>query len=124
MMIRLAQLMPMLGMAAALAPVSLWAHEYGPDPRYTAAPGDDPLACSTATCHTSQAKGGPINAGGGGVSVTFSSGITYTPGVPVTMTVTVTDPVNTHYGFQLTARLETCALSGGQNGQPGDLPSG
>src|ERR1700675_4954348 len=90
---------------AAMVPLLLFAYASGPDPRHTAAPGDDPLACSTAGCHTGLAKGGPINAAGGGVTVTFSSGSSYTPGQPVNITVNVTDPVNTFHGFQMTARL-------------------
>ena len=59
--------------------------------------------------------------GGGGVTATFSSGTTYTPGgAPVTITVTVTDPVNKHFGFQMTARPES-DLS---NGQAGDFTAG
>ena len=52
-------------------------------------------------------KGGPSNAAGGAVTATFSSGKTYTPGQAVTVTVNVTDPVNTFHGFQMTARLES-----------------
>src|SRR6266404_2760167 len=96
------------GLLAALAPAYLYAHVTGPDQRLTAAPGDDQLACATAGCHTGLAKGGPINAAGGGVTATLSSA-TYTPGVPITITVNVTDPnpANTHFGFQMTARLES-----------------
>jgi uncharacterized protein (TIGR03437 family) len=93
--------------SAAMVPMLLFAYASGPDPRYTAAPGDSPLACASAGCHTGLAKGGPINAAGGVVTATFSSGTTYTPGQPVTITVNVTDPVNTLHGFQMTARLES-----------------
>jgi uncharacterized protein (TIGR03437 family) len=104
-----------------LVPVAILAYEYGPDPRYTGAPGDNQLACAASGCHTGLAAGGPINAGGGGVTATFSSGTTYTPGgAPITITVTVTDPVNKHYGFQMTARLETNLTEG----QAGDFTSG
>jgi hypothetical protein len=55
------------------------------------------------------------------VTATFSSGTTYTPGgAPITITVTVTDPVNTHYGFQMTARPE----SNLSQGQAGDFTAG
>ena len=90
---------------AAMVPMLLYAFASGPDPRYTAAPGDSPLACATAGCHTGSAKGGPINAAGGAVTATFSSGSSYTPGQAITITVTVTDPVNTLHGFQMSARL-------------------
>src|SRR3984957_6509765 len=110
-----------VGTFAVLVPIALLAYEYGPDPRYTGAPGDNALACANSGCHTGLAAGGPINAGGGGVTATFSSGTTYTPGgPPITITVTVTDPVNTHYGFQMTARLETDLV----NGQAGDFTAG
>ncbi|HEY2843096.1 MAG TPA: hypothetical protein VGJ09_05570, partial [Bryobacteraceae bacterium] len=92
---------------AAMVPVVLYALAEGPDVRYTAAPGDSPLACASSGCHTGLPQGGPINAAGGSVSATFSSGTTYTPGQPVMITVTVTDPVNTLHGFQMTARLES-----------------
>lgn len=110
------------GAFSMMAPFALLAHEYGPDPRYTGAPGDDQLACSSSGCHTGLPKGGPINASAsGGVTATFSGGLTYTPGgAPITITVTVTDPTNTHYGFQMTARLETDLV----NGQAGSFTAG
>ena len=92
---------------AAMVPMLLYAFASGPDPRYTAAPGDNPMACANAGCHSGLAKGGPINAAGGAVTATFSSGSTYTPGQVITITVDVTDPVNTLHGFQMTARLES-----------------
>lgn len=79
------------------------------------------MACATSGCHTGLAKGGPINSSGGGVAAVFSGGLAYTPGgPPITITVTVTDPTNTHFGFQMTARLES-DLS---NGQAGDFTAG
>ncbi|HTB10404.1 MAG TPA: choice-of-anchor V domain-containing protein [Bryobacteraceae bacterium] len=110
-----------VGAFAVLVPLALLAYEYGPDPRYTGAPGDNQLACANSGCHTGLAAGGPINKGGGGVTATFSSGTTYTPGgPPITITVTVTDPVNIHYGFQMTARPE----SNLSQGQAGDFTAG
>ncbi len=81
----------------------------GPDPGYTGAPGDDPLAC--ASCHT----GTPLNGGGGNVVVNFPNGLTYSPGVQQTFSIVITDPVARAYGFQMTARLES-NLTGGQAG--------
>ncbi len=110
-----------VGVFSVLVPLALLAYEYGPDPRYTGAPGDNQLACASSGCHTGLAGGGPINKGGGGVTATFSSGTTYTPGgAPITITVTVTDPVNIHYGFQMTARPE----SNLSQGQAGDFTAG
>lgn len=89
----------------AMVPTLLFAFSSGPEARHTAAPGDDPLGCATAGCHTGFVKGGPINAGGGAATASFSTGNSYTPGQPVTITVSVTDPVNSLHGFQMTARL-------------------
>lgn len=89
---------------AGLVPMLLYAYATGPDVRYTAAPGDDPLACATSGCHTSGSGKGPINAAGGSVTATFSS-TTYIPGQPVKITINVSDPANALHGFQMTARL-------------------
>jgi uncharacterized protein (TIGR03437 family) len=64
-------------------------------------------------CHNNNnQKGGPINAYGGSVSAAFSSGTVYIPGAgPITITVTATDPVNKHFGFQMTARVASTASS-------------
>jgi len=103
---------------AGMVPMLMFAHKNGPDPRHTAAPGDNPLACSTSGCHTGLPKGGPLNAYGGKVSATFSSGSFYTPGQLVTITVSVSDPnppESTWHGFQMSARLEN-DLANGQAG--------
>jgi uncharacterized protein (TIGR03437 family) len=112
----------MVKLVLLLTPAVALAYEYGPLPRYTAAPGDDPKACASAGCHTSNSNGGPINAGGGSVTATFPGGsLTYTPGgPPIMITVTVTDPANTGYGFQMTARLDSDLA----NGQAGDFTAG
>lgn len=94
---------------------SLWANQVIPTPpKSSGGPGEDPLGCASAFCHTSSKTGGPVNVSGGGVSVSFSSGTTYTPGTPVTVTVTVTDLTNKLYGFQMSARLSS-------NGQAGSF---
>lgn len=94
----------------------LYAYSAGPEVRHTAAPGDDPLSCTTAGCHT----GTPLNGGGGNVTVTFPGGLTYTPGVPQTFTIVITDPQARVYGFQMTARLESDLAKG----QAGDFTAG
>lgn len=89
----------------AIVPALLLAFAEGPDPGYSGAPADNhPMACASATCHTSSAQGGPINHYGGAVAVAFSGNGQYVPGQTQTMTVSVSDPVNSVYGFQLTAR--------------------
>src|SRR5262245_22228059 len=90
-----------LSVLAGFIPTLLLAFSSGPLPRFTGAPGDNPMACATAGCHSGSSKGGPINAAGGSVTATFSSGSTYTPGQPVTITVNVSDPQNAFHGFQM-----------------------
>ncbi len=103
-----------LGIASSAA--LIFGYASGPDPRYTAAPGDDPKACSTSGCHT----GTDLNAGGGNVVVNFPNGLSYTPGVQQTLTLVITDSVAKVYGFQMTARLD----SNLSNGQAGDFTAG
>jgi uncharacterized protein (TIGR03437 family) len=116
---------------AVSLPALLLAHEYGPDPGYEGAPqepaevGVHPMACASATCHSNDqsmtGKGGPINAFGGAVVALFSNGSSYTPGgSPITITVNVVDPVNTHYGFEMSARPESDLA----NTQAGDFTPG
>jgi uncharacterized protein (TIGR03437 family) len=92
----------------------LYAYSTGPDPRYTAAPGDDKLACTA--CHNTS----PLNSGGGNVKINFANGQTYTPGVAQTFSIVITDAVSRVYGFQMTARLESNLT----NGQAGDFTAG
>ena len=90
---------------AGFIPFMLLASKSGPTTRVTGGPGDAPFSCASGACHTDKFEGGPINFHGGNVKVVFSS-TTYTPGTPVTVTVQVSDPVNSLYGFQMSARLE------------------
>jgi uncharacterized protein (TIGR03437 family) len=114
---------------AVSLPALLLAHEYGPDPGYEGAPKEPtvvgpphPMACASAGCHTGLPNGGPINNfASGGVVAVFSSGSSYTPGGgPITISVSVMDPVNTHYGFQMSARPESDLA----NTQAGDFTPG
>jgi uncharacterized protein (TIGR03437 family) len=105
------------GGLAVMFPVALWAYYYGPNPGASGAPNDvyGGPACASAGCHTTATGSGPVNAYPGyGVSATFSSGLTYTPGgSPVTITVTVTDPVNKKSGFQMSARTASGDVQAG-----------
>jgi uncharacterized protein (TIGR03437 family) len=79
----------------AVLPPALFAYAEGPPPGHAGVPNEQ--TCSQ--CHT----GGP---GSGNVAATgFPSGMTYTPGAAQTFTVTVSDPVQRRWGFQLTARV-------------------
>jgi uncharacterized protein (TIGR03437 family) len=80
-------------------PLLLWAYEYGPDPGYSNVPGERG-SCNQSGCHI----GTNVNAGGGSVSVTFPNGRTYSPGVKQHLVVTIADPTQKAWGFQLTAR--------------------
>ena len=97
-------------LAAGIWVVGAYGHSYGPDPRYTGAPGDDSNACTA--CHT-----GTLNSGKGSVKILFPGGNTYTPGAKHHITVQVSDPDQKRWGFQLTARLNSDLA----NGQAGDL---
>src|SRR5450759_52532 len=91
-------------------PILLWAYEYGPDPGYTGVPRELGT-CTAAGCHVGTTND-PANKGS--VSVAFPSGQTYVPGVKQHLVVTVADPAQRAWGFQLTARLasNTAALAG------------
>ncbi|HXS95109.1 MAG TPA: choice-of-anchor V domain-containing protein [Candidatus Limnocylindrales bacterium] len=95
-------------------PVVLWAYEYGPDPGYVGVPTEHGGAtCANIGCHTGTTND-PKNAGN--VSVKFSGGSSYSPGVTQQVTVTISDPATTQqaWGFQLTARpsSNTAVLAG------------
>ena len=85
----------------AIAPIVLYAYEYGPDPGYTGAPGDNATGCINPTlgCHT-----GTVNTGKGSIKIVASGGTSYVPGQSQTIMVTVADPTEKAFGFQLSAR--------------------
>jgi uncharacterized protein (TIGR03437 family) len=92
----------------AALPILMWAYEFGPNPGYTNAPGDAGT-CLQSGCHV-----GTLNTGGGSVTVAFPNGATYTPGVKQHLVVTIADPTQRAWGFQLTARAATGnAMAGG-----------
>ncbi len=95
-------------------PVLVYAYQYGPDPRFTGAPGDNATACVNSGCHA-----GTVNsaANGGSVAIVLPGAATYTPGVKQHIMVTITDANRKSWGFQLTARL----ASNLTNGQAGTL---
>src|ERR1051325_2265424 len=87
------------------------AHSYGPPPRVTAGPGDNPRACTQ--CH----GGNALNSFSGSVKVVLQSGPVYIPGVKQRVIVQVADPGQQRWGFELSARLN----SNPENGEAGDL---
>src|SRR5437899_6390098 len=82
----------------SVIPILIYAHAAGPDPGKSGAPGES--TCNEAGCHV----GTGLNAGGGSVTID-AGGNTYTPGTAKRIKVTVTDPTQRRWGFQLTARL-------------------
>ena len=94
-------------------PFLIVAYEYGPDPGYTAAPGDNPTGCIKSGCH----QGTPNSVSGGSVKIVLPAGNTgtYTPGQAMTIQVLITDPKMKSFGFQMSAR------SGDGTTQAGDF---
>ena len=86
----------------ASIPVLVYAYEFGPNPGYTAAPGDNATACISAGCHV-----GTINSGPGNVKIVLPSGNsgTYVPGQAMQILVQITDSTKVAYGFQIAARM-------------------
>jgi uncharacterized protein (TIGR03437 family) len=103
------------GFLIAIIPLFAHAYEYGPDPRYTGAPGDNKTACVSSGCHQ-----GVVNSGSGSVKIIVPNGTTYTPGQPMTISVQITDSTKVKYGFEMTARLS----SNTSGGQAGDFTTG
>jgi uncharacterized protein (TIGR03437 family) len=83
-------------------PFLIHAYEYGPDAGAAGVPGENG-SCSQSGCHTGTA----VNAGGGSVTVTFPSNLTYTPGATQHLVVTIDDSKERRWGFELTARLDS-----------------
>jgi uncharacterized protein (TIGR03437 family) len=87
-------------------PLLIYAYEYGPDAGFAGVPGEN-ASCIAAGCHT-----GTANSNGGSVTVTFPNGSTYTPGVVQHLIVTITDPAERRWGFELTARTDPKTMAG------------
>ncbi len=90
--------------AFAVIPALIYAHEYGPSPGYSGAPGDNPTACVSSGCHV-----GTVNsaANGGSVAIQMPAGATtYTPGGAAQLiTILISDANRQSWGFQMTARV-------------------
>jgi uncharacterized protein (TIGR03437 family) len=89
-----------MGLVLAAVPLLVWALETGPDAGHAGVPGEAGT-CNQASCHV----GPPAeNAGGGSVKVDFPNGLNYTPVVKQHLVVTIADPTQRAWGFQITAR--------------------
>jgi uncharacterized protein (TIGR03437 family) len=82
-------------------PILIWAYEYGPNPGYSGVP-NELGTCNGAQCHIGTTND-PANKGS--VSVAFPNGQSYIPGVKQHLVVTIADPAQRAWGFQLTVRL-------------------
>jgi uncharacterized protein (TIGR03437 family) len=80
-------------------PMLVWALSGGPDVGKSGVPGES--NCTEIGCHVGTA----LNGGGGSVKVTFPGGLSYSPGVKQHLVVTISDPAQRRWGFQLTARV-------------------
>jgi uncharacterized protein (TIGR03437 family) len=88
------------GVILAAVPFLLWAVEYGPDPGYSGVPSEHGgQTCGNSSCHNTK-----DNQFSGSVTVTFPGVQQYTPGVKQHLLVTIADPAQQAWGFQLTAR--------------------
>jgi uncharacterized protein (TIGR03437 family) len=93
-------------------PMALFAHGSGPDFGYSGVPGEG----SCTSCH---GGGGVTGSVTGSVTVTFPGGMTYAPGVTQRLTVTVADPTQRRWGFQLTSRPAANSSTPGGTFAPG-----
>src|SRR5262249_41864536 len=82
----------------SIIPIMIYAYSAGPDPGKSGAPGES--TCAEAGCHA----GAGLNRGQGSVTID-AGGTSYSPGVKQRIRVTVSDPAQRRWGFQLTARL-------------------
>ncbi len=85
-----------IGVVSATIPILLYAFAAGPEPGHTGAAGE--TTCAVAGCHS-----GGTPSPTGSVRIALAAN-TYTPGQKQRVTVTVTDPNQRRWGFQLTAR--------------------
>jgi hypothetical protein len=95
-------LLVMMAFMLGAAPLILHGYEYGPDPGYTNAPGDNKTSCIASGCHS-----GTVNSGPGNVKIVLPSGNTgtYTPGQSMQLLIQITDATKAAYGFEMTARM-------------------
>jgi len=99
--------MTLAAFGAAL-PSLLFGYAQGPDATVAGVPGEN----TCAACHAG-------SSGSGSVTVTFSNGANYTPGMTQHLVVTVADAAQRRWGFQLTARQ-----SGNSKAQAGTFTPG
>lgn len=97
-----------------VVPACVYGYSTGPNPFLTGNPKDvGGATCNQAGCHT----GSAVNLSSGKVQITLPGAATYIPGQTQQITVTVTDPAQRAWGFQLTSRVSS------SNAQAGDLKS-
>ena len=100
-----------LSFIVAVVPAAVYGYASGPPPFVTGNSKDGGATCNQSGCHS----GSALNLAGGKVQITLPGAATYVPGQTQKITVTVSDPVQRTWGFQLTARVQST------NAQTGDL---
>lgn len=102
-----------LSFIVAVVPAAVYGYASGPPPFVTGNSKDGGATCNQSGCHS----GSALNLAGGKVQITLPGAATYVPGQTQKITVTVSDPTQRTWGFQLTARVLAT------NVQAGDLTS-
>jgi hypothetical protein len=93
-------------------PLMVWSYPNDPPLGKTGAPGEG----TCADCH----QGG---SGGGSITVTSSNGTKYQPGVKQKLTVTITDPNASFWGYEMTSVKTKVPSQGKGNFKPADKNS-
>src|SRR5260370_21646463 len=86
----------------AIAALVVYGYEFGPDPGYTGAPGDNVTGCNASGCHT----GTPNATPGGSVKIVAAGGTTYAPGQTQQSQVIIAYSSERKYGFESSARVD------------------
>lgn len=86
-----------------LAPAAVYGNSGGPNPFLTGDPKTPDSGVTCTQCHT----GSIVNLAQGKVQITLAGPPTYVPGQSQQVTVVVSDPSQSAWGFQLTSRVLT-----------------
>ena len=101
-------LLTRLLIALSVLPIAIVGYRSVPPPQLTGAPGEE--TCWQAGCHMTDS--GALIEDSGAVSINFSDGATYSPGVPQNLQLQIDDPAGVVFGFELSARDPANAQAG------------
>ena len=97
-----------IAIVAGAIPLLVFAFRGGTPPGFTGAPGEE--TCFSLGCHrTSDAT---LIEDSQSISINFSAGAQYQPGVRQSLTLSIADPIGVVFGFQATARSADNAAAG------------